>query len=217
VVSPAHLQPAPGQPDPERLAGRRGLVFGNIWGEQWLRGLLETVEGSGVSLDWHSAGGTPWLPIDEGRLRRAGVVIRPRLAEPELVAALRASPFVVVPTGTFQQDDPHGFLARLSLPSRLPYLAATAGAPAVILGDRETAAARFVERHDLGRVAPYQRQAFQAAVEAVCLPEAQARHRAAAARLAPALSAEGMADWIWRSLEAGKPIDRRFAPLELDT
>jgi hypothetical protein len=217
VVSPPHLRLVPGPADPERLAGCRGLVFGNIWGERWLQGLLDTVEGSGVTLDWHSAGGTPWLPIDAARLRRAGVVIRPHLAEPELVAALRASPFVVVPTGTFEQDDSHGFLARLSLPSRLPYLAATAGAPAVILGHPETAAARFVERHGLGLVVPYERQAFGAAVEAICRPEAQERHRAAAARLAPALSAEGMVDWIWRSLEAGEPIDRRFAPLECDT
>ena len=77
-----------------------------------------------------------------------------------------------------------------------------------------TAAARFVLRHGLGRVAPYRSQAFAEAVEALCRPEEQARCRAAAARLAPALSAEGMAEWIWRSLEAGGPADGRFRPLE---
>jgi hypothetical protein len=217
VVSPAHVLRAPVRADPERLAARRGLVFGNIWGERWLEGLLAMLEGSGVALEWHSGGGTPWMQLDADRLGRAGLLVRPYLAEPSLVASLRASPFVVVPTGALDQDDSHGFLARLSLPSRLPYLAAVAGAPAIVLGHPETAAARFVVRHGLGRVVPYDRRAFAAAVEEVCRPENQARHRSAAARLAPILTAEGMVEWIWRSLETGAPIDRRFAPLECDT
>jgi hypothetical protein len=217
AVSPSFLTRVAGQPDPARLAGRRGLVFGNIWGERWLDGLLDTLSGSGVALDWHSGGGTPWMRIDAERVRRAGITVRPHLPERELVETLRASPFVVVPSGTFEGDDSHRFVARLSLPSRLPYLAATAGTPVLILGHPETAAARFVTRHGLGVVVPYQRAAFTAAVETLCRPEAQVRHRAAAAALAPALSAEGMADWIWRSLEAGGPVDGRFDALEQTT
>lgn len=214
AVSPAHVLRAPVAAEPARLSGRRGLVFGNIWGERWLQDLLQMLAGSGVALDWHSGGGTPWMKLDQDLVRRAGITVRPHLSEAELVATLRASPFVVVPSGTFEGDDSHRFVARLSLPSRLPYLAATAGTPVIILGHPETAAARFVLRHGLGVVVPYQRGAFTAAVESVCRPEAQARHRAAAAALAPVLSADRMADWIWRSLEAGAPIDRRFDPLE---
>lgn len=215
AVSPAFVQLRPVTPDPDRMTRRRGLVFGNIWGERWLDGLLETLSGSGVRLDWHSGGGTPWMALDADRLQQAGITVRPHLPEPELVAALRASPFVVVPTGSLDGEDSHRFLARLSLPSRLPYLAATAGTPVLILGHPETAAARFVRRHDLGQVIPYERERFASSVEALCRPEAQARHRAAAAALAPSLSAQGMADWIWRSLEAGGPVDTRYESLEL--
>jgi len=71
-----------------------------------------------------------------------------------------------------------------------------------------------VLRHRIGRVAPYAREGIAAAVEALLRPEAQRAHREAAARLAPALSSEGMAEWIWRSLAAGGPIDGRFGPID---
>ncbi len=214
AAPPAHLLRHPAAADAGRLAARHGLVVGNIWGERWLDDLLEALRGSGVALDWHSAGGCPWMKIDEDRLAAAGLRLRGHLPEPELVAALRASPFVVVPSGTFEGEDSHRFVARLSLPSRIPYVAATSGTPVVVVGHPETAAARFVRRHDLGVVTPYDRRAFRAAIDGVCTAEAQARHRAAAAALAPALSSAGMASWLWNSLALGRPADDRFAPLE---
>jgi hypothetical protein len=214
AVNPDHLQLEPTPADPERLAGRRGLVFGNIWGEAWFEGLLGALDGAAIQVDWHHGGGTPWRRLDPARLARSGIANRPFLPEPELVAALRASPYVLVPSGTLEGDDPHRFIARLSLPSRLVYVVAAAGTPVIVLGHPDTAAARFVTRHGLGLVVPYRRAELAAAVAALCTPQAQARHRAAAARLAPALSAAEMADWIWRSLEAGQPADDRFVPLE---
>jgi hypothetical protein len=213
-VSPAFLQQVAGSPDAGRVARREGVIFGNIWGERWLADLVRTLDGTGLALDWYSANGTPWMRIDGDVLQRAGIAVRPPVPESELVDALRASPFVIVPTGTFEGDDSHSFVAKLSLPSRLPYLAATAGTPVVIVGHPETAAARFVLRHDLGVVVPYRREALRAAVDALCQPDAQERYRSAAAALAPSLSAEGMVDWIWQSLEAGGPVDRRFERLE---
>ncbi len=214
AVSPAFVQIRPGSPDPDRVAARRGVLFGNIWGARWLAELLRAVEGAGVVLDWHSGAGTPWMPLDRARLAAAGITVGPHLPEPDLVATLRASPFVVVPSGTLEGEDSHRSLARLSLPSRMPYVAATAGTPIVVLGHPETAAARFVARHGLGLTIPYDRRALADAVDALCRPEAQARHRAAAAALAPVLSAEGMKDWIWRSLASGAPADDRFRRLE---
>jgi hypothetical protein len=214
VVPAAHLLKVPAAPDEARLAARRGMLLGNIWGPGWLEGLLAAVAGSGVVLDWHRMGGTPWRRDDEARLAGAGVGVRPFLEEGALVAELRACPFVVVPSGDLAAGDTHESLAMLSLPSRIPFAAATAGTPTLVLGHPATAAARFVARHGLGLVAPYQQRAFVEAVEAICRPEAQARCRSAAARLAPSLSAEGMADWIWRSLEAGRAVDGRFQALE---
>jgi hypothetical protein len=214
AVQAENLQRRATLPTSERLMERRGLLFGNIWGERWLDDMLGVLNGSGIQLDWHHGGGTPWFTLDAERLERCGVTNRPFLPERELVATLRASPYVLVPTGSFDRADSHHSFARLSLPSRLPYLAATAGTPALVMGHPDTAAARFVLRHGLGRVVPYQRAALVEAVAGICTPEAQMGHRRAAAALAPALSAEGMSDWIWRSLEAGGPIDHRFAALE---
>jgi hypothetical protein len=214
AVDPVHIQLHPTPPDAARLAAHRGLVFGNIWGEAWFEGLLGALDGAGIQVDWHHGDGTPWRALDPARLARSGITNRSFLPEPELVATLRASPFVLIPSGTFEGDDPHRFIARLSLPSRLAYAAATAGTPVIVLGHPDTAAARFVTRHGLGQVVPYRRAELAASVEAICTPEAQARHRAAAATLAPALSARGMESWLWRSLEAGGPVDDRFATLE---
>lgn len=213
-VAPAEgLVTEPVAPDAARLAARRGVVFGNIWGAGWMEGLLAALAGTDLRLAWLSGAGTPWRQDDAGRLAKAGIDVRPILPEPTLIAELRASPFVVVPTGTLDEGDPHGWLARLSLPSRIPFVAATAGAPILVLGHAETAAARFVLRHGLGAVAPYRPGDLRAAVDGLCQPAAQARHRQAAARLAPVLSSAGMLDWLWRSLDAGGAVDGRFDAL----
>jgi hypothetical protein len=213
VAPEALLLRAPVAPDPARVAARHGLLLGNVWGPGWLEALCGALAGSGLALDWPAMGGTPWRTDDPARLAAAGIRPVPHLAEEALVAALRASPFVVVPTGALAGEDSHGALARLSLPSRIPFAAATAGTPVLVLGHAETAAARFVLRHGLGRVAPYERRAVEEAVAALLEPAAQRAHREAAARLAPALSSEGMAEWLWGSLAAGAPLDARFAPL----
>jgi hypothetical protein len=214
-VAPAeHLLPAPATADAVALSARRGLLLGNVWGPAWLEGLLATVAGSGVALDWHAMGGTPWRRDDPARLAAAGIRILPFLPEPALVEALRASPFVLVPTGALDGDDSHGSLARLSLPSRITFTTATAGTPLLVLGHAESAAAQFVTRHGLGRVVPYERGAFVAAVDALLTPAAQSAHREAAARLAPILSSDGTAEWIWGSLAAGEAADGRFAALD---
>ncbi len=217
AVSPRFVLDRPVDPDPERLQRRHGLLFGNIWGARWLGDLLRALEGAGIALDWHSGAGTPWIPIDRERLSAAGITIRPHVPEAQLVATLRASPFVVVPSGTLEGEDSHQSVARLSLPSRLPYVAATAGTPIIVVGHPETAASRFVARHSLGVTIPYDRGALVGAVDALCRRGAQAHHRAAAAALAPALSADGMTDWIWRSLASGDAADRRFTRLEQTT
>lgn len=48
---------------------------------------------------------------------------------PERNSAVRAAPFAVLPSGTLDEDDDRRFLARLSLPSRVPYMMATAHIP----------------------------------------------------------------------------------------
>jgi hypothetical protein len=205
--------------------GARGLVIGNIWGQRWYQELRRAVRGAGLSLDWSSPAGVQayWDGLDPVALAADGITALGALPEAEFVARLRAAPFVVVPSGTLDADDDHASLSRYSLPSRIVFAMAVAQVPIVVLGSPETAAARFVRRTGLGVVAPYQPEALAAAVARVTSPAARRQVAARAAALAPAVSADGALDWLWRSLAAGSPCDDRFerildtAPLRQDT
>jgi hypothetical protein len=78
-------------------------------------------------------------------------------------------------------------------------------------GSPETAAARFVLHAQIGIVCPYEQSACKAAVEQVSAPVAnQAFRRAAAAAAHRFVDRGDSAEWIWKSLAQGAPIDARF-------
>ena len=211
LVPPEWLLPAPA-PETGALADGAPLLFGNVWGAEWLERLRATLRGTGIALDWYSNGPRP-SGADEAALAADGIRVCGSAPEDALVAALRRAPYVLVPTGTLDAADSRRAIARFSLPSRIPYALATAHAPIVVVGHPDTAAARFVVREGVGAWAPYDRPAAVAAVAAVTDPAARARMRARAAALAPAFSAEGARDWIWRSLARGEAADARFEHL----
>jgi hypothetical protein len=214
---PGRLLRPPGEPV-DLAPDARGLVIGNIWGQRWYQGLRRAVRGAGLSLDWSSPAGVRayWDGLDPVALAANGITALGALPETEFVARLRAAPFVVVPSGTLDADDDHASLSRYSLPSRIVFAMAVAHVPIVVLGSPETAAARFVSRAGLGVVAPYEPEALRAAVVQVTAPTARRQVAARAAALAPAVSADGGRDWLWRSLQEGRPSDGRFERL-LDT
>lgn len=195
------------------LTARRGAIVGNIWGSDWLEALRATVRASGVELDWYCNSGTRWLTVTRAALAADGIHVKGSVPERELLDRLRRVPFVVVPSGTLDGRDTRRAIARFSLPSRIPFVVATAHAPLVVLGHPDTAAARFVTGASLGEVAPYDRGRFVAAVEAILSPSRQAAIRGRAAELAPIFSAEGARDWIWRSLALGRAVDERWERL----
>jgi hypothetical protein len=201
--------PAKGVPEP----GGRGVMIGNVWGKAWLAGLAELTRGSGVELDWYSNAGLDWQDLGPEELARAGIHWRRGPPDVELVPLLRRAPFAVLPSGTLDEGEDHRAIARLSLPSKAVYTTATAHLPLLVVGHPETAAARFATRLGVGFSVPYHRAAFLDAVERLRRPEVQARLRARALAAAPAFSAEGVGDWIWRSLSAGAPVDDRFERL----
>jgi hypothetical protein len=210
LVDPALLLRRPEVPAREVLEGRRGVMIGNVWGPGWLSRLAEVLAGTGVELDWYSSAGLEWQVLDQERLARAGIYWRRGPPDVELVERLRAAAFAVLPSGTLDASDGHRAIARFSLPSKAVYLTATAHLPTLVLGAPETAVARFVTRAGVGRVAPYDRAAFLAAVAELVRPEVQTELRRRAAQLAPAFSAKGAGDWIWRSLAAGGAVDGRW-------
>jgi len=86
----------------------------------------------------------------------------------------------------------------------------TAHLPIVVLGDPKTAAGRFVTQLELGVASPYRSHEFRVAISDVTNPKTVKRIRRKAAELAPTFASEPINDWIWRSVEIGKPIDDRY-------
>jgi hypothetical protein len=181
-------------------------MIGNVWSERWLALLRGVVHRSGVTVQWY--GGAAATCREE--LLRDSIVPRERLPGDELVARLRRSWFAVVPTGPLDEPDDRQFLARLSLPSRMIYLMATSHLPILVLGSRQTAAARFVERAGLGIVCEYKREEFQWAVEKITHPEVNLRFRRRACELAPRFTSRGALEWIWESLARKSAADDRY-------
>jgi hypothetical protein len=190
-----------------------GVLIGNIWSQQWLDCLRDLTRQTGMRLEWYGNPNRSWLEFDEDRLREDGIDFKGYYPEDELVEALRKSTFAVIPTGTTEDALDRPELARLSLPSRITYLTSVANIPLLVVGSRETAAARFVEDMGLGVVCDYTAGSFQRAVTEICSEVAQSRMRKRAGYLAPSLSAENMDTWIWRSLERGRAINFRFEQL----
>jgi hypothetical protein len=191
-----------------------GAIFGNIWSPQWLELLRRMTRGAGVQLDWYGNTGADWNFNDRDRLAADGIIERGFLpTETEVASVLREYAYVVVPSGTLDDRDDNKPTSWLSLPSRIPFVLATANTPIVVLGNPSTTAGRFVERFGIGTVADYTPESFGAAVKDVTQPERQQELRENAARIAHEFVNEEMDDWIWQSLALGKPIDFRFEKL----
>lgn len=203
------VQASPVVPALEGLRARNGVVLGNVWSKQWLTLLASTVRESGIQVDWYcSSGHAHGVSVDQ--LASDGIHMRGRVDDETLVATLRERPFVIVPSGILDGSDDRAFIAQLSLPSRIVYVLATSNTPIVVLGHEQTAAARFVARCGIGFSIPYDGASLRRAVESLADPAAQWRLRHAAAQMADGFRADGVAEWIWRSLDARAPVDDRF-------
>ena len=199
---------------PDDPTSQRGAMIGNVWSPIWLQLLREMTRNAGVQLDWYGNTGANWYIKDRSQLTIDGIVERGFFpTEMEVAAVLRGYPYVVVPSGTLDSRDDNLATSWLSLPSRIPFILATSNTPIIVLGSRNTAAARFVERLKIGVVADYDFESFRTAVGHVTQPEVQLQMRQNAASYAPLLINNRMDEWIWQSLEAGEPIDLRFAKL----
>ncbi len=201
----------------ERSHQLAGVIIGNIWSSQWLQMLRTMTREAGVKLDWYGNSGADWNMGDRSQLIADGINERGFLpTETEVAEVLRSHPYVVIPSGTLDERDDNHAISWLSLPSRIPFIMATANTPIIVVGSRNTAAARFVERLQIGTVADYDPVSFRTAVAYVTQPQTQLQMRQNATRQVEHFVNEQMDEWIWQSLAAGHPIDRRFAELDSD-
>ncbi len=196
------------EPTPER-----GVVIGNAWSPEWIDHMVRTIRDSGVELDWFCNNPKiPWVADNRRALAEAGIFLREPLWGEELVRELRRRPFLVLPTG-LPTDRSGRAIAQLSLPSRVVFHAAAIRTPILVLGGASTAVAKFVERFELGGVAPYESQALHDAVARLTDADTRRRIRATCDRLAPHFAAGDVERWIWDSMEVGRAADERFESL----
>jgi hypothetical protein len=186
---------------------KRGVLLGNIWGQRWLDMLRDVFRGGDVEVDWFCNQKTPsGLKFNRAEVARDGLHQLDPVGEDDLPGVLSRYAFAIVPTDLLDGQSPPTVraIAELSLPSRMVTLLAAGHAPMIVLGSPKTCAASFLRRFGLGVVASYERETVRSAIAEITSPEAQAAIRGRAAALAPRFSAQGVADWIWRSLDAGK-------------
>ena len=202
-------------PDLEPPANRepRGVIIGNVWSRDVLADLRSTIRQSGLHVDWYGNAGRPFLDPDAADLVADGIALHPNLAHESLVPKLRRCDYAIMPSRVLSEGYAHDFLYRASLPSRLVYLLTTAHLPVVVLGGPDTTAAQFITGFGLGALSSYDPEPFAEAVRRVTSAPERDAIRTRAAELAPSFAAEPVADWIWRSAAAGRPVDDRYERL----
>lgn len=209
VVAPTAMKSPSEIPAAAGAASRTGVLVGSIWSQKWLEQLRQATRKAGLQIHWYGNARAPWLKVTPEQLRADGIIDCGFLPEAELTRRIKDYPYAVIPSGSLDEKDDRPEIARLSLPTRLPYLLA-ANIPMLVLGHPDSGAAHFLERFDVGRVAPYDGERFRQAVAELCDPQTQLAIRRRAGLRSALFSAEGLADWIWRSLERREPCDERF-------
>jgi hypothetical protein len=210
AVVPSHLileQPLQATCDSR---ARTGALLGSFWDQSWFDRLCSVLEYCGCKLSWYGQNRSPWLTFDPADLARAHITPFGLIPEDQLARELSRYPFVIVPVGSLDDKETNKGVARLSLPGRILFAAATSNTPLLVIGNEETCGARFVKHFGIGLVVPYDASAVSAAMEQLRDRDIQLQMRARAAALAPLLSDNGVAGWLATSIENGAPADNRF-------
>jgi len=129
------------------------------------------------------------------------------------VERMKQAAFVVVPTGTLDDNDDRKDLSMLSLPGRIIFAMATSTTPVIIMGSPKTAAAHFVRRFGIGVTCDYETSSLRQAVDHVTDPQVQRQMRERAASIAGKFSVAQMHHWLWESIRLGQAQDTRFEDL----
>ena len=202
-----------------------GVIIGNIWGKEWLDNLRRVIRETNETVTWYSNDYSRWwqgdsysrnsknsIPNDLKELERDGIIVPngDGLTDDELVGALRKARYVIVPTGTMNPNDSHHFIASFSLPSRIPYILSTSNTPILVTGSEDSVAAKFVLEMGIGIVVPYETKVFKKAVDWISKPENNFKMRKNSSNIAASFSDKGALDWLYDSVELGKPLDNRF-------
>jgi hypothetical protein len=213
LVNSALLQKTPNFSANELFETRTGVLLGNVWSQKWLERLRRTIKESGIRLHWYGNTSASWLKYTPQELAADGIQNFGFVPEQELIAKLKTYPYAIIPSGSLDEQDDRPEIARLSQPSRMPYLMAVASIPMVVLGSEQTAAARFVRRFQIGKASPYNGQTLREIIESICNEDEQWFFRRNAAEKGSFFSLDNAGQWIWDSLQRGEPVDDKFERL----
>ena len=213
VVPDSLISTIPQSFDVESSRPNSGALIGSLWSKQWLDMLRIAVRDAEISLDWYGNTQIGGEILDSQKLQPWGINACGLLTEMELTQKLREFPFVIVPTGTMDDRDDRAELSRLSLPGRIIFALATSNTPVIILGHQESPAARFVERFQIGVTCGYDGKSLKESVRFVTDLQVQRRLRQNAASVANQFSAKNLNQWLWQSIQLGRPSNLRFEEL----
>jgi hypothetical protein len=192
----------------------RAALLGNIWRAETMERFRELVRNSDICVDWFGNGPkASWLAVNASELEKDNIFCQGFLPDAALLESLKQYPLMIVPSGSLGPDDPNVAFSRLSLPSRLIFALVGAQIPALVLGNEQTAAGRFVRKLGIGIVAGYDSKDFARAVGYLMDPENQRVLRKNGRMAAAHLVLEEGGEWIWRSLERRKPATSQFTEL----
>jgi hypothetical protein len=202
-------------PPPPAEVPVRGAIVGNIWHQAWLKDAVQALSGVNIPIEWYtSSNDLHFLSYTEEELAQARIVIKPDLSHDEIATRVEQSTFILVPSFSGTETDGHAAaIGRLSLPSKMPFVTATAGAPFLVLTNGESGAADYVRTFDLGEVVSYERSAIVEAIARLSDPETQRRVRERSFDVGPALDVTGLHTFLIESARSRCLADDRFERL----
>lgn len=197
---------------------RKAVMIGNIWRQEWLDRLCAALEDADVQLTWYA-------PTESDACNADGhgfEVPRPALlgdrlkvvsnvTTSQMIDAITAAAVAIVPSGASEAAGHERAITRLTLPTSMPFIAATAGTPMLVLGEPDSCAAEFLRRFGVGEQASYDRKAITVGINHLTDTEVQTAIREEAAELGPLFSATGAYQLLTdTAIDRAPPADERF-------
>jgi FkbM family methyltransferase len=186
-------------------AGSDLLMIGNIWSPSILDLFSKTVRTAGIKIDWHSSNPDLWSHmISVETLEKRGVRVMQSGDPKELIELVVNARAIIIPSDPGTLAEGHeAALGKMSIPTRMPFILATAGTPMIVVGRKGTASANFVNRFNVGRAVDYDAKAIKNAIEELAKPEEQLAIRQRSAKLASSFSFDGVYKFVTDSIADG--------------
>lgn len=216
AVVPNELIPLEGLRAEQHVARTRVALIGSFWDQSWFDCVCDVFTGSGWTVDWYGNHKSPWLNMPTDKIKQAGINTLGVVPETQLAQELSKYPVVIVPAARLHPSESNLGVARLSLPGRILFAVATSQTPVLVLGSKETCAAKFVSHFDVGAVCDYEKGEVFSTIKRLMRADIQKRMRNNAGILAPKLSDRDLPNWFERSVSLGVPADQRFESLFSD-